>query len=155
MITSKKGDQGMTSLKDERVSKFDCRIDSLGNLDETMAAIIYLQSQIDSIYEEELRAIVVDLTSICSLIAKYPSELDESRLLWLEAKIKEYEDFNESFHFSYPFNQPKNALCNMVRSIVRRSERSLLNTKVINHEIVIAYMNRLSDYFFVLSKQKL
>ncbi|MEG0265128.1 MAG: ATP:cob(I)alamin adenosyltransferase [Erysipelotrichaceae bacterium] len=155
MITTKKGDQGMTSLKDERVSKFDCRIDSLGNLDEAISFIIYLQTQIDHTYEEELKTIVTDLNTICSILANYPTDFDDKHLVWLETKINEYERDHEPFNFHYPFNETRNALCNVIRSIVRRSERSILNTNKKYPDIVLSYMNRLSDYFFVLGKQKL
>lgn len=152
MPTTKTGDKGKTDIYKQRVDKFDCRIDSLGNVDELIAIIIQLECQIHTSYKEDLKLIVQDLSTICSIIANYPQELSNERLVWLETKIEDYK-VKDEFTFIYPFDQPLAALINTTRTITRRAERSILKDQTAYPDLLFQYMNRLSDYFYALTRK--
>jgi cob(I)alamin adenosyltransferase len=73
----------------------------------------------------------------------------------LENKIDEYQETLEPITcFLIPGTSKINALCNVVRTICRRAERQIYHIELLPCQLsATAYINRLSDYFFVLGRK--
>ena len=135
-------------------------IETLGEIDETISAIVLAMAHMDS-YPDQLEKCIYDLHDISAYIADYIGHIS------LHKQIREMEDFiymKEVVDFTYPINHKAGAFLNMARSVARRAERALLRhlefetyalNPIIdddrNTEGVLKYMNRLSDYLFALS----
>jgi len=164
-IYTKTGDKGETSLiGGKRVPKFHSRIETYGTLDELNSFIGYLRDQLK---EEHLKSVLMDvqdrLFTAESLLATEPGtevatklpKLVEVDVLQLEQEI---DCMNESLQplstFLLPGGHPLVSLSHVCRTVCRRAERLCikLNTKTPVDEIVIRYLNRLSDYLFVLAR---
>ena len=159
-IYTKKGDQGNTSLiTGERVKKSSARIHASGNVDELNAhiglLISYLPETCDA--KENLSAIQKRLFAIGSHLScesdpqfKMPS-LEQSWVEDLESQIDKMEEVTTPLkNFILPGGSKQGALSHICRTICRRAER--LCVEIDCSELIIKYLNRLSDYFFVLAR---
>ncbi len=164
-IYTKTGDTGTTSLfGGKRVSKADLRIDTYGTVDE-------LNSYIGLVRDQEVNAkrkiILVEiqdrLFTIGSILAtepgntkvKIPSLLeDDVLLLEKEMDLMEAELPSMKF-FVLPGGHQSISFCHVARTVCRRAERLTisLNTHEAIDPLVIKYLNRLSDYLFMLSRK--
>lgn len=145
-ITTKRGDQGMTDLKDKRVSKDHELIELLGMIDETIASIVYAASLSEKTL---LEPIVTHLSTFAAMVAGYQEEFPEEYLLYLEAYINAHD---EAFEFSYPLDSTAKASINIARTNARKLERFTYKLqKQINFSTnILNYLNRLSDFLFIL-----
>ncbi len=161
-IYTKKGDKGITSLLGgEKVSKHHIRIEAYGTLDELNSYIGVLRS-----YElpKEIATYCIKIQNILftigshlaatketlSLPALYVEEIDE-----MEKKIDEMElELPALTSFILPGGNRVVSFCHVARCVCRRAER--LCVVVAEHEkihpVILPYLNRLSDYLFVLSR---
>ncbi|MDD4575297.1 MAG: cob(I)yrinic acid a,c-diamide adenosyltransferase [Bacteroidales bacterium] len=164
-IYTKTGDKGETSLiGGTRVPKYDDRIEAYGTLDElnSFLGVVY-----DSVDKEDvknvLQTIIEHVFIIESLVAYDKSSGEEITLpqiydqdvLFLENEIdKMNEVLPELNHFILPGGHLASSYCHVARCVCRRAERKilLLGTKTDIDKIILTYMNRLSDYLFVLSR---
>ncbi len=150
-VTTKTGDQGNTGLYQQRVDKDHVTIELLGQIDEVMAHLILAQSLFPA-YLDDFKKRVDELILITAIVAGYksPSEFSPSLVENLEAEIKTIADSCSGF--VYPFDDPYRAQLNLVRTIVRRMERSMIRAFKQTEDIPIIriYVNRLSDYVFIL-----
>jgi len=167
-IYTKTGDEGKTSLYGgKRVSKSSLQIDSYGTLDELNVYVGLVRSK-DSIgnQKEVLKEIQDRLFSIGSHLAsdlektklKKPEILD-SDVTFLEKNIDEMESTLEPLkHFVLPGGSDAVSYAHLARVICRKSERimvALLEDDILCdlvQGVMLQYINRLSDYFFVLSR---
>lgn len=147
-ISTKKGDLGMTDLKDRRVSKDDATIIALGDLDECASLIIHMQAT-HGLDKQVWKSIVLDLYQISGVLSGYVESYN------LDQKIIEFEIFiaskqNNVQHFIFPFDQKDSAHLHYVRAVVRRAERSVVSLNGISpiQASIIVYLNRLSDFIF-------
>lgn len=147
-ISTKKGDLGMTDLKDRRVSKDDATIIALGDLDECSSLIIHMQAT-HGLDKQVWEPIVLDLYQISGVLSGYVESYN------LDQKIQDFETYiaskqNKVHHFIFPFDQKDSAHLHYVRAVVRRAERSvvLLNGISPIQASIIVYLNRLSDFIF-------
>jgi len=147
-ISTKKGDLGMTDLKDRRVSKDDATIIALGDLDECSSLIIHMQAT-HGLDKQVWEPIVLDLYQISGVLSGYVESCN------LDQKIEAFETYiaskqNKVHHFIFPFDQKDSAHLHYVRAVVRRAERSvvLLNGISPIQASIIVYLNRLSDFIF-------
>ena len=165
-IYTKTGDEGFTGLiGGTKVLKSDLRIESYGNIDELNSYIGLLG---DYITDREIKIVVTDiqnkLFTIGSLLAKdddkdikmqLPQLCDEDVLL-LEKEIdKMNEDLPELKHFILPGGHLLVSCIHITRSICRRAERGCVHLKeqgLFVEPLIIKYLNRLSDYLFVLAR---
>lgn len=163
-IYTKTGDQGSTSLYGgKRVSKDDLQIESYGTIDELNSQIGVLVAMLDP---GEPKSFLVDqqhhLFSIGAHLAqdfeksdlKLP-ELVESRTRALEDKIDEYQKNLEPLRqFILPGGGLQASQAHVCRTVCRRAERRVvgLSSVVDLNPVIIIYLNRLSDFFFVLSR---
>jgi len=164
-IYTKRGDTGETSiLGGSKLPKHHVRIEAYGTVDELNANIGWLRDQdIDAPIVQDLIKIQEILFTVGSHLAndekkssiKLP-EIKESEVQFLEEKIDKMEEkLPEMKFFVLPGGHPAVSACHMARVVCRRAERWTSAFNEVNDvdPIIIKYLNRLSDYFFVLSRQ--
>ena len=164
-IYTKKGDTGETSLiGGKRVPKNDIRIESYGTVDELNSWVGLLRDQeIKEEHREELIEIQDRLFTIGSLLAISPEgtkmelpQLKDEDITFLENAIDKMNDLlPEMKSFVLPGGNTIVSYCHISRCVCRRAERLTvaLNDKNDNFKKVIQYLNRLSDYLFVLARK--
>ena len=158
-VYTKKGDGGMTDLLNgQRVDKTDLHIEALGNIDELTSAIGIVRSMTDEeAIIQELLNIQKKLKDIMATIATdFKQELDteEDTLLLEQAIDRNQKLFPPLDHFIFPGDLRIAAQIDLARTVARRAERRL--TQLIHLEnkqtTIHRYINRLSDYLFVLAR---
>jgi cob(I)alamin adenosyltransferase len=164
-IYTKGGDKGETSLLGgTRVPKSHERVEAYGNLDELNSFIGLIRDQdIQAHYRDVLIRIQENLFVAEALIARDPEkqtrdlpELSEDDIFILE---KEIDAMNEELpplsHFILPGGHPTVSYCHIARTVCRRAERSLIHLNQLSsvENIIIRFLNRLSDYLFVLARK--
>ena len=164
-IYTKTGDKGETSLiGGTRVPKYHDRIEAYGTIDELISYIGLIRDQkIDEHAKSELIEIQDRLMTCASILAtdcdncnvKIP-EIYDRDIEALEKEIDKMEnDLPPLRSFILPGGHPIVSYCHIARNICRRAER--ISIKVQDQfkysEKVIQYLNRLSDYLFVLSRK--
>ncbi len=152
-IYTKTGDKGSTSLLGgTRVSKNDARLEAAGNIDELSSAIGFIRYQTEQ--DDQLKQIQINLFHIGALLGTDPDQFDISKLKQiteedvkvLESWIDEMEeDLDPLKNFILP-----TGIIHLPRAICRRAERRLVSLKL--PEIIVKYINRLSDYLFTLAR---
>ena len=174
-IYTKTGDKGNTGLfGGTRVSKDDLQIEAYGTVDELNSYIgllrdLILSSDIED--KEKIHQFLLDiqdrLFSIGSHLATDVSKMEKVKdmlpplfdadIQALEKAIDEMEEHLELMKFFVlPGGHPLVSHCHIARCICRRSERSVVrysrhhNNTIDPH--ILPYLNRLSDYLFVLSR---
>jgi len=164
-IYTKTGDHGTTSLfGGKRVSKADLRIDTYGTVDELNSFMGLVRDQdVNYKRKEVLVQIQNTLFIIGSILATEPGNikvkipaLREEDVVLLEKEIDEMDtELPAMRFFVLPGGHPAISFCHVARTVCRRAER--LTTALHEHEktdpLVIKYLNRLSDYLFVLSRK--
>lgn len=162
-IYTKTGDKGKTSLfGNARVDKDDIRIEAYGTVDElnTFIGLLIEKIGIES-FQNDLRVVQSKLFDIGSNLAADPNfdyklpEIKSSDSLFLEQSIDKMNASLEALKtFILPGGSEANAIAHICRTVCRRSERRVVSlSKVADVEAeIIIYLNRLSDYFFVLSR---
>jgi len=164
-IYTKGGDKGETSLLGgTRVPKYHERIEAYGTLDELNSFIGLLRDQpMEVHYRKKLLEIQERIFIAESrLAADQQKKLDqlpvitEDDVLELEKEIDEMNiGLPELKSFILPGGHPTVSYCHIARTICRRAERLSirLSQKFNVDELIIKYLNRLSDYFFVLGRR--
>lgn len=164
-IYTKTGDTGSTSLfGGRRVSKSDLRIDTYGTVDELNSYIGLLRDQpVNMNRKDQLIEIQDRLFTMGSMLAteaentkvKIPTLL-ETDIQYLEKEIDAMElSLPPMKSFVLPGGHPSVSHAHIARTVCRRAERLAvaLNKQEKIDEQVIKYLNRLSDYLFVLSRK--
>lgn len=171
-IYTKTGDKGTTALfGGKRVSKHHIRIDSYGTIDELNSWLGLIRDQnIDGHSKNTLILIQNKLFTIGAILATDPEKavrkngkeilnidkINENDVEYLE---KEMDCMNEALpamtHFILPGGHSTVSYCHIARTVCRRAER--LATHLYENEPfesnVLSYVNRLSDYLFVLARK--
>lgn len=164
-IYTKTGDQGTTALfGGTRVLKSHERIEAYGTVDELNALIGLLASYaINEKRKEFLIRIQEILFSMGALLAADPNKknlklptLTQDHINALEASIDHMEEnLPELKSFILPGGHKEVAFCHLARTVCRRAERNVVKlgkTEKLPNYILI-YLNRLSDYLFVLARK--
>ncbi len=165
-IYTKTGDKGNTSLiGGVRVPKNHIRIESYGTVDELNSYIgMVCDAANDVLITEWLREIQDRLFTIGSALATSPDkdvkmklpDLHESDVIWLEQKIDEMnESLPEMRSFILPGGHIAASTAHVARCVCRRAERICVGMEQEGEfmpELIIQYLNRLSDFLFVLSR---
>lgn len=166
-IYTKTGDKGQTSLfSGNRVPKHHLRIESYGTVDELNSYIGLIKDHCPKGEDiSRLNQIQDRLFTIGSNLATVPSEKNNKRFKLPEIKESDIEDLEQSMdemneqlpemtHFLLPGGHPSVSFCHVGRTICRRAERRItaLDEEQPVDEKVLKYMNRLSDFLFVLSR---
>ncbi|MEW6470327.1 MAG: cob(I)yrinic acid a,c-diamide adenosyltransferase [Bacteroidota bacterium] len=164
-IYTKTGDKGQTSLiGGTRVPKHHIRIEAYGTVDELNSWIGLLHSQdIADDHKKALLEIQDRLFTIGSSLASDPErskmklpDLREEDVLMLEKEIDRMnETLPEMRSFILPGGNSTVSYCHIARCVCRRAERHTIHLSENSFvaELVIKYLNRLSDYLFVLSRK--
>lgn len=163
-IYTKKGDDGKTSLiGGTRVSKSDSRIEAYGTVDELNSYIGWVRDlAVKNDHKEILLEIQDRLFTIGSLLAADPvkskmdlPKLNEKDVTYLEEKIDEMNaQLPEMKSFILPGGHPAVSCCHVARCICRRAERVtvFLSEHSPVDKLIVIYLNRLSDFLFVLAR---
>lgn len=165
MIYTRGGDGGETSLSGGvRVPKDSIRIECMGEMDETNSQIGFLRSRLplDHGWQKDLQLIQRDFMKLMGFIARPQwgaGEMGKNPLqkspgdfeVWMDQMEKE---MGESKHFLLPGGTDISALCHLLRTKTRTAERRLvtLQREAPVYESALAYLNRLSDLFFVMAR---
>ena len=163
-IYTKTGDEGTTSLfGGRRVSKADLRIDTYGTVDELNSFMGLVRDQeVNKGRSEKLLRIQNTLFVMGSILATEPGNskvkipvLQEEDVLFLEEEIDAMEaGLTPLRFFILPGGHASVSICHVARTVCRRAERlvTALHEQEKSFGLVIKYLNRLSDYLFVLSR---
>ena len=165
LIYTRTGDKGKTSLVGgERVDKTDIRLEAYGTVDELSAFLGVLVLSLHHHADKGLIGFIQNkLFTIGSYLATDPSFtsfrqeslLSEEAIVRLERRIDEIdEQLPKLNNFVLPGGTPCAAQAHVCRTVCRRAERAILRVNEL-HEVddkILRFMNRLSDYLFVLSR---
>lgn len=171
-VYTKTGDKGTTALfGGTRVPKHHIRIESYGTVDELNSYIGLIRDQdINPLYKKTLIEIQDRLFTIGAILATDPEKailkngkerlnipkISESDIEFLENEIDTMESkLPPMTHFVLPGGHTTVSFCHVARCVCRRAERlsvQLNETEPVN-EGVLKYLNRLSDYLFVLARK--
>ncbi len=166
-IYTRTGDKGTTSLiGGERVPKYDKRVEAYGTVDELSAHVALLMDIMKEIQIEEfsndILSILNDLMDVEALLAVGEcgggkvKDMDETRVEWLESRIDEISALLPKVHkFLLPGGDKVISQANVCRTVCRRAERRIAEVGNVRSVSVVvsAYINRLSDYLYVLGRR--
>ncbi len=163
-IYTKGGDKGTTALfGGTRLPKHHIRIESYGSVDELNSFIGLVR---DHVKEDQLRATLKSIQETLFTVGSHLAADPSKENLWLPAiKDTEVELLEQGIdamdevleplkNFILPGGHPVVSHCHVVRCVCRRAERNVVALSELETvpPILIQYLNRLSDYFFVLSR---
>ena len=167
------GDRGKTSLfSGERVSKSDRRIEAYGEVDELnslLGALIAGLKEKNTGIADDLQQVQSDLFQLGAILAVTPHSPDMDSLEKIsESRIRELEQAIDAIEvklpalsgFILPGGRPTAAWAHICRSVCRRAERHVIRISdeysqgvaAEQFQLAVVYLNRLSDYLFVLAR---
>ena len=165
-IYTKGGDKGETSLfSGTRVPKSNLRIDSYGTLDELNAFLGLLRDQ--EAAKPHLDFLIFIQERLFNIGSHLATESDKEKAVQKLPKMKdedvthlenEIDRLNENLspmtHFILPGGHTTVSYCHVARSVCRRAERLItaLREEADFDDTILKFINRLSDYLFVLSR---
>lgn len=166
MIYTKTGDGGTTSLVGgSRVNKDDVRVEAYGTVDELNSHIGLLAEMVRPLgggFFDELKAVQNNLFTLQTLLATEDEtlyarlpQLKEEEVEILERQIDILTDHLPKLqNFVIAGGNMTGAQCHVARTVCRRAERRVVTlsrqTKI--EDVLMRYLNRLSDYLFVLAR---
>lgn len=162
-IYTKKGDRCQTTLVGGiPVSKDHIRLEAYGTIDELIAHLALLHDELEWTdikewilnIEDKLMICAAHLASDGTADIQLPS-LNEDDVTWLEQTIDKMEE--ELFtlnHFILPGGHAMASHAHLCRTVCRRAERIIVAVYRMQKfdDIILKYINRLSDFLFVLSR---
>ncbi|WP_113661365.1 cob(I)yrinic acid a,c-diamide adenosyltransferase [Pedobacter nanyangensis] len=164
-IYTKTGDKGITSLiGGTRVAKHHIRIESYGTVDELNSYIGLIGCQeIDPHHQSVLKEIQDRLFTVGASLAADPEkskmkipDLLEEDIALLETEIDQMNEvLPELKHFILPGGNTTVSYCHIARCVCRRAERltvALSESSFVDSKVTV-YLNRLSDYLFILGRK--
>ena len=163
---TKTGDAGKTSLiGGTRVPKFDDRVEAYGSVDE-LSAVIGVLNDLEGVADEVREVLGVILNKLFTLeshfalvwvseVSKMIPQLTDEDVGYLEGHIDRMNaELPELKAFVIPGGNLKASVSHVCRTVCRRAERQ--GWRLASHEEVdfvdLRYLNRLSDFFFVLAR---
>lgn len=165
-IYTKTGDKGKTSLLGgTRVSKSDYRIEAYGTVDELNSCLgLVSDLDTDKTRVEFIRNIQSRLFTVGSSLAaetsrakEFKPDLNENDITSLELAIDEMNKVLPTMkNFIIPGGHQLVSTTHIARTICRRAERLVIRIAETEdiEEIIIRFLNRLSDYLFVLARKQ-
>jgi cob(I)alamin adenosyltransferase len=163
-IYTKTGDDGTTSLfGGTRLAKSELRIETYGTVDELNSWVGVLRDQPVNQKRKDILVEIQDrLFTIGSILATEPGNtkvkipsLSETDITFLEKQMDEMDSVLQPMRFFVlPGGHPSISWGHVTRTVCRRAERIViaLNANEAINPLVIKYLNRLSDYLFVLCR---
>ena len=159
-VVTRNGDKGQTNLaQGDLVAKNEPIINAIGDVDELNSVLGVCNSfcSNDAIVKD-IKTIQNDLFNIGGEISLNDSEkklLKDESLLFLDNKIDDMNNVLEPLkEFILPGGDSFSSNLHLARSVARRAERSVVELYVgkLENNNIVKYLNRLSDYLFVLSR---
>ncbi|MEI6048506.1 MAG: cob(I)yrinic acid a,c-diamide adenosyltransferase [Bacteroidota bacterium] len=159
------GDDGSTSLSGgRRVSKHSVRVEAYGSVDELIAWVGLLRDHKENLKRAELLIYIQSQLMLCAAALAYDCENINSKKLLPDTDCisvieKEIDSMEETLpalnNFILPGGNLLVSYCHIARCVCRRAERAVLrlNEAEESPEIVNKFLNRLSDFLFVLSRK--
>jgi len=164
-VYTKGGDKGLTSLiGGKRVPKYDLQVEAYGTIDELKSYTALVYDFADDLLSKKNLLIIIEQLFIIEGLAACDSSENKNKLPQLEnANVdfleSEIDRMTKSLAplkaFILPGGHPIVSHCHIARTICRRAERAYLRYESnIEHkeELIVRYLNRLSDYFFTLAR---
>lgn len=163
-IYTKGGDFGKTSLTGgTRVDKYDLQVEAYGSIDEIKSYIGLVYDYADDMISKKNLLIIIEKLFIAESLVSADSDKSMSTLpQLLEADVESLEKDIDRMNkilpplnaFILPGGHPMISHCHIARTICRRAERACLrfDTDRTLPPIIIKYLNRLSDYLFILAR---
>lgn len=157
-IYTRTGDKGTTSLYNgKRILKSDKQIDAYGTVDELTSLIGLVVVKIKNKNDKQfLTAIQRDLYKIMSVFSGSKMSLDNliNKVSQFEDKIDELDKKLPKLNkFIIPGGTEVSSWLHVIRAVCRRAERLIVKLEEDSYTVVIIrYLNRLSDLFFVLAR---
>jgi cob(I)alamin adenosyltransferase len=165
-IYTKTGDKGQTSLiGGTRVPKYHIRLESYGTVDELNSHIGLIRDLLieDAVLRADLFRIQNLLFSVCTELANendikasVASVVNEEAVSFLERRMDAFsEQVAPLKNFILPGGHIIASHCHIARTVCRRAERSIikLSEEAEVSEILIKFINRLSDFMFLLARK--
>jgi cob(I)alamin adenosyltransferase len=158
-IYTKTGDKGETSLASgKRVPKTDARIEAYGTVDELNSQVGLLRARLQTssdcfhLADEQLEWVQDKLFNLGAALSEAPGEwIEETDVTQLERWIDAMQEVVPKQHaFVLPMGSECVCTCHVCRTVCRRAERRMTESGA--DVIALRFVNRLSDYFFVLSR---
>ncbi|MBR1784015.1 MAG: cob(I)yrinic acid a,c-diamide adenosyltransferase [Bacteroidales bacterium] len=163
MIYTRTGDHGTTSLVGgSRVDKDDLRVEAYGTVDELNSHVGLLAEMLGGEEKADLKRVQLNLFTIQTLLATEDKDLYARLPQLADAEVDALERKIDSLNaalpklnsFVIPGGCAEGAQCHVCRTVCRRAERRVVSMARV-HEVdavLLRYLNRLSDYLFVLSR---
>ena len=164
-IYTRTGDKGETSLLGgARVSKADMKIEAYGTVDELNSYLGLLRDHEElRVHKQLLIKIQENLFTIGSILAvesgktfDYVPDITEAEITVMEEEIDRMDaQLPEMRNFVLPGGHPLISYCHISRCVCRRAERLViaLSEKEPVDALIIKYLNRLSDFLFVMARK--
>ncbi|MGD0342165.1 MAG: cob(I)yrinic acid a,c-diamide adenosyltransferase [Bacteroidales bacterium] len=164
-IYTRTGDDGTTSLSDgRRVPKFYIRVEAYGSVDELISWIGMLRSCPEN---DKRRTFLIQIQNnlmLCAAVLSSGTNISKGRKIdpdkdWIRLLEKEIDKMEQSLPplkgFILPGGNQIVSYCHIARCVCRRAERRVLKLNETEKipEIIYKYLNRLSDYLFILSRK--
>lgn len=166
-VYTRTGDKGMTGLVGgTRIKKSDPRINLYGEVDELNSVIGFAGSFLNDPVElsllQKIQSSLFDLGSnlACEKEKREQFKLPQIKEALIEEMEKEIDRLDQTLpelkHFILPGGTPAAAAFHVCRTVCRRVERTMVDFEDAHPgevpERAIQYVNRLSDFFFILSR---
>ncbi|QBI18242.1 cob(I)yrinic acid a,c-diamide adenosyltransferase [Egibacter rhizosphaerae] len=170
-LYTRRGDDGTTGLLfGGRVDKHDARTDAYGTTDEAVSALGLARAELATDAQREWHERVLELQRelfvVGAQLATDPSNwgrlepgvsrCTDSMVETLEARIDETTDrYPLPQEFTVPGGSRAGAAIDLARTVVRRAERqvsAMYRAEILPDDVALRYLNRLSDYLFVLAR---
>ena len=166
-VYTKTGDDGTTSLNSGlRVKKHHIRVAAYGSIDELNSWVGLIRDSVDDLLDSEflltlqnhLMVLGTQLSTVREedLPTDFIDPIEEMHILEIENEIDRISLYLPPLkNFVLPGGHPLISYSHLARCVCRRAERHIteLNANERVSPFVIAFVNRLSDYFFVLSRK--
>lgn len=163
-IYTRTGDDGTTSLSGgRRLKKHDIRVEAFGSVDELIAWIGMLRDSSEDLKRKDLLIFIQDQLMRCAASLSSAGDLKCQTLLPAEETISRLEheidfmqnDLKPLHNFLLPGGHIFVSWCHIARTVCRRAERNISRLNEIEPVpgIIMKFMNRLSDYLFVLARK--
>lgn len=160
-IYTRKGDDGTTIIGSGlRLPKYDERVEALGALEELTSYLGILRDLTSwPNITEKLTIIQNNLLSCAAIVSEnYTGRkpvIGQEDIALIEGEIDKIESIlTDGYTVWIPGGHPLVSYCDIARSICRRAERqlALVSDKYNTDKVIVAYLNRLSDYLYMLSR---
>jgi cob(I)alamin adenosyltransferase len=165
-IYTKTGDHGETGFLDgRRVSKADARVGAYGEVDELGAwlGVVRAEKNLDPDLVEVLIAIQRDLFALGARLADPSARIADkvAKATLGDASVQKLEEWIDRFEAELPplrrfilaGGTRGGAVLHLARAVCRRAERNIVSLGAASvDQVILAYVNRLSDLLFVMAR---